>query len=399
MNNLIKYLMPAIGLGFAMCSCGGDESHLPPGMSIPVITMGDPVPYEFEKSRTEIPYISDLVLIYGGGHMRKPYHWSQNRLSSYLSYTDKEGKEHWFFDGLLMLEFADYGTDSNNVTFITGYKDASGQYLPSATKEDWQSLIDYFFVENTGIDAMDKQVAAISQRIGAPKHKRQVVISLPEPIQHKNCYNTSSTTVYWGELNGKQLDFSKSQDRLDALKWFIDQIREKFSKGNFKNVELAGFYWTAENSISTSGLLPHISDYVSQLNYLFTWIPYFKSSGFDKWKSYKFHNAYLQPNYFFNESVPVTRLDEAFADADKYDMGMEMEFDGNVLSSLNSKKAYRLRDYMSAFKRHDVWQKRRIAYYQCNTTVRDLQLSRNAEDQKLYHEFCTFVISRPTRRD
>lgn len=76
-------------------------------------------------------------------------------------------------------------------------------------------------------------------------------------------------------------------------------------------------------------------------------------------------------------------------------MHMELEFDDNALNSRG--KAYRLKNYMSAFKKHGIWEKKRLAYYQGSASLLALKKSGNAADTQLYHEFCKFVISRPIR--
>lgn len=48
-------------------------------------------------------------------------------------------------------------------------------------------------------------------------------------------------------------------------------------------------------------------------------------------------------------------------------MHMELEFDDNALNSRG--KAYRLKNYMSAFKKHGIWEKKRLAYYQGSASL------------------------------
>ena len=51
-------------------------------------------------------------------------------------------------------------------------------------------------------------------------------------------------------------------------------------------------------------------------------------------------------------------------------MQLELEFDDNALNSRGM--AYRLRNYMSAFRRHGVWSDKRLAYYQGTQSLRML---------------------------
>lgn len=353
---------------------------------------------------------SDLVLIYGGGHHRNPYSWGYDRMRWYTSYADKDGKRHWLFDGFLLLEFMDPATDAggggmgSGKTFITGYK-YNGEYMPSATKTEWQNLIDYYFATGTGIDAIEQAIATDAATIGQPKSKRKIVIGVPEPIKYLKAeaytdYGTGGSD-YWGSLDGKKMNFLNDTDRIAAVKWFVDQCSEAFNKKNYKYVELGGFYWVAEKTTHTSTILPKIATYIKSLNYTFNWIPYYTAEGWDKWKSWGFTNAYLQPNYFFNTSIEYDRLTEACKSIIAKDMDMEIEFDGNALAGNgpNSNQGYRLRNYMKACKESGIWSTRHLAYYQGAWAVLWLGQSSNEENKQLYYDFCEFVSTRPTRED
>lgn len=345
--------------------------------------------YEWEKNRSDLLASTDMVLLYGGGHHRSPYTWDKNRVSSYVKYVDTEDKAHWLFDSFLFLEIMDTGTGGANKMFAKGYN------LESANQEDWTKLIDYYFQSETGIGAIDAAIKEASSTLGTPKQKRQIVISIPEPIVYQHPEQASSSTKYWGKIENKTLDFSDSNDRIKACKWYIDQVRAKFNEKKYQHVELAGFYWLAEKATDTRGILNAVAIYLNKLKYSFNWIPYYGADGYNQWKSFGFNYAYFQPNYFFNESVPESRLQDACQKALDYDMHMELEFDDNALSSRG--RAYRLRNYMRIFKQYGIWEKKRLAYYQGSASMLALKNSGNAADRKLYHDFCEFVISRPLR--
>lgn len=341
---------------------------------------------------------SDMVLIYGGSHHRTPLKWSGSYLKDYVIYTDKSGVKHWLFDGFLCLEFMYVGVPSGDKTFITGYK-YNGVALPSATKVEWQALIDYYFEVDGGLNAIEKAVSLAADEIGeAPKTKIKVVIGVPEPITNERYADASSSTIYWGKIGRTDMDFSSTADRLSACKWYVDEISTRFKESNFKYIDLVGFYWVAEKATQTRDLMSKLSDYLHTKDLTFNWIPYFNADGYAEWKSYGFDVAYLQPNYFFNE-VPDSRLDDACDNARRNGMGMEIEFDGNALegNGANSGKGYKLRNYMDAFKRHGVWEKSPIAYYQGSWALKWLKNSSVAANNDLYHDFCEFVITRPYR--
>lgn len=346
--------------------------------------------YDWEEARTILLTSTDMVLMYGGGHHRSPYTWGVDRVVDYITYTDTEQNRHWLFDSFLFLEIFDAGRpDGANKKFANGYT-YNNQPLESANKGDWEMLIDYYFDENSGIGALESTLAQAVATMGEPAYKRQVVMSIPEPVVWQTTAQLS--TVYWGEIDERKLDFSNSNDRIAACKWFIDAVRKKFDEKDYRYVELAGFYWLAEKATDTAGILNTVADYLDKLHYSFNWIPYFNAAGWDRWQSLGFSEAWLQPNYFFNEAVPKSRLEEACDMALAKGMDMEIEFDDNAKWG----RAYRLRDYMDVFKSRRIWAEKRLAYYQGGESLRSLK-NGSAADRELYHEFCNFVVSRPIR--
>ena len=69
---------------------------------------------------------------------------------------------------------------------------------------------------------------------------------LPDPIIHRHYIDTTTTTTYWGELGGRRLDFNSNEDRVAACRWYIDQVRARGAQGDYKYIDLAGFYWIRE---------------------------------------------------------------------------------------------------------------------------------------------------------
>jgi hypothetical protein len=328
--------------------------------------------YQWEKDRTTLLDYHDMVLLYGGGSHRV-HLWGTDYLAPYVTCVDKNNVEHWFFDSFLFLEIY----NGNSSQFAAGYG------RPAATQQDWKNLVDYYFQSKTALGGLEKTIAAAIERIGAPKTKRRVVIGIPEPIQGQ---------TNWGSVkDGVMLNFSKDADRITACKWYIDYVRSKFKELNYKNIELAGFYWIAEQATQTKTILNSLATYLNSLKYTFNWIPYYNAAGYSEWKSFGFNYAYLQPNYFFSESTPDSRLDSACSLANANSMDMEMEFDNRVFSGWG----YRLTNYMNAFKKYGIWSKRRLAYYQGDATVYYMSKSTTDDDKQLYQDFCNFIIERP----
>ncbi len=315
----------------------------------------------------------DMVLLYGGGAHRE-YVWDVAHAAPYVSYVNRSGAEKWMFDAFLLLEIH----DGSGCTFATGYT------KNPATQDDWKKLADHFLQKDLCVGALDLAVEAAKRRIGNPPTKRKVVIGLPEPMKgQKN----------WGKVSGKELDLALDDDRIDACKWYIDYVRNKFKRMKYKNIELVGFYWIAEEATNTRTIIHSVGDYLNKCKLSFNWIPWFRSDGFDEWKALGFNYSYLQPNYFFDDKIPYSRLNEACELAKEYDLDMEMEFDERILSGWG----YRLDDYMKAFKENGCWQTKRLAYYQGSLGLYELYRSQKDEDKALYHRFCEFVVNHPVK--
>ena len=331
--------------------------------------------YDKEKKRYRLLENKDMVLLYSGGSHRN-YKWDEELVEPYVTYKDRSGKEHWMFDSFLFLEIH----NGSGKSFATGYTP-----IP-ANQQDWKNLVDHYFQSKYCLGALNKSIDNAKERIGSPKEKRKVVIGIPEPIK---------TQRDWGSLsNGAMLDFSISSNRVSACKWYIDYTRQKFSELNYENIELAGFYWIAEEATNTRAILKELSSYLNDLKYSFVWIPYNNSDGAFDWKQLTFNYAYYQPNYFFNDARPISYLNKACEDANKYGMDMEIEFDDRALTR-SGNWGYRLENYMNAFREYGIWKSRRIAYYQGGTTLYKLSKSTDYDDNLLYHKFSKFVTDRP----
>lgn len=202
-------------------------------------------------------------------------------------------------------------------------------------KEDWQKYIDIQFEKNSNMDALEAAVAETKSALNLPDYKAGVFLSIFYPV-------TSQTA--FGEINGKNLDFSNIEDRKIAVKWFIDEQLRMFKEKGYENLYIEGFYWfTEEISYDDKGLLDLIkysTDYVRSLEYITTWIPYYQASGYNEWSKLGFDLACYQPNFAFNKSVPDQRLFDAAEAAKLLGMCIELEIGGSSAEDVDRLKKY-----------------------------------------------------------
>lgn len=325
--------------------------------------------------------IVDLALIYHGGVHRAQYKWDKELFEPYVSYTNKQNKEKWLYDGFLFLEFKD-GKGRN---YAPGYDKLN------ARKSEWIWLLDRHFEKTTAFNALNDLIAEKKKAIGSPSFKKhKIVMGLPSAI-HKQ--------TDWGELDGKSLDFNIKEDRLAAIKWYIDEFMSRFENEKLKNLQFSGFYWVDEDDRDGKGITNEVGDYVRSKGLKFYWIPYWNASGNTKWREMGFDFAWQQPNHFFNAKIPDTRLQEACDLANNAQMGMEMEFDESALANAKDSKRNRFIAYVDAFKRNGVFDQSSIAYYQGSAAFYKLIKSEDSRDKELYHMLADLISKRKEKKE
>ena len=372
--------------------------------------------YWWERGRYPIPTFADMALCYGGHEARNPQTWTKERFEKTVLYTDKNGQDHWFFDSMLMLEIWD---DMYAVTYSVANDGKN-----SSRKSHWEDLLDYWFADDaTGFQALDDCIAEAASRIGTPPTPRYIVFSLPDPVYFENYADAVSgvntNTVYWGSIDGVQMDFKKMDHRLKAYQWYIDQIRERFAQEDYRYVQLLGFYILSETLTMKGGwryeykqheeLIPLVADYCHDVNEGLYWIPYSVSdtdAGHNKalknWKSFGFDLTILQPNYYWDDKSWAVTCDYI----NKYDMGMEFEFEGShggYTSILGDSEAAiyrkeRFREYMENARKYNIYGRKPIVLYTGTNALYELAVSKKASDKELYHEFGEFIIDSPLKK-
>ncbi len=201
-----------------------------------------------------------------------------------------------------------------------------------------------------------------------------------------------STIKDFGEVNGKHLDFSKKEDRLAATKWMVAEQEKMFKAQNYKNLELAGFYWfTEEISFSdteVTSLIKGTTDYVKSLGYINTWIPYHQAVGYDLWEELGFDLACYQPGYAFNYSIGKERVYETAAEAKKLGMSVEME-----AKSIDPIDVTRMKEYFAVSKETGIMEDAIHMYYQSGMpgVFYDAYQSKDPYAHSLYDDLHKFI--------
>ena len=327
------------------------------------------------KSKSETPPVSDMVLIYHGASQRLA--WTSEQLKPYL-YRENSGKVEWLFDGFLFLEIFDS---------IEKYEYDPGFKYKTAGKEQWEWLLNRYFGQQKGPDALDALLDSLSQKGIKPVRQRQVVLSIPCPV---------AGFTEWGELDGKKLNFKKPGDQLQAARWFIDLALKKWKEKKYKHIQLKGFYWVHEAADQSDEAILSVKKYLETKNYQLLWIPYWDAKGKGEWEKLGFDFAWQQPNYFFTTTIPKQRLNDACAFAAKHQMGLEMEFDERVAIPEFRNRFY---DYVNSFTENNVWKRSPVAYYEGGGAWLQMTRSNDPEMKKMVDVLGNIIVERQIRAD
>lgn len=317
--------------------------------------------------------IRDLALIYQGGVQRMD--WTPDQFIPYVTHTFADGKKDWLFDGFLFLEF----------TNGKGYNYAYGYDKKQARKTEWEWLLNRVFEKGKALDALDKCISKEKKNIGNPGFKHKIILGLAVPLPKQKD---------WGEIDSDTLDFNFQEDQVKAARWYIDQLIARFSKAEYDNLELAGFYWVDEDIATSKDLPKYVSRYIHSKNKDFVWIPYWKAKGFDMWRELGFDIAYQQPNHFFDKAIPDSRLDEACKVALQHNMAMEFEFDSRASFAGKDSFYNRLLAYIVSFENNGVFDRSAIAYYTGSRGMLDMYKSAAPEDAMIMDRLARHIVDR-----
>ncbi len=384
--------------------------------------------YPWEQARNGIPSFADLTLVTLGWHNYNPPKWTRERFASHVSYDG-----HWLFDAFLCIDGWD---PSRNLSFSL----TDSRY--SAVKDSWQDLLDAWLGTDGALIQLDAAVADAATRLGNPPAPRYVVMSLPDPIRYQYFHDKNSSTTYWGEVNGKQLDFSKTADQVTAYHWYMDQCRKLFRERRFRHLELAGFYILSEElpldpaffraagqSFSSADtwnwehknweiLVPQAVNYAHSCKEGMWWIPYHLAPGYKAWKSLGFDAIFMQPNYYWDHdsvSHPLSRTQTAIK---QYRLGMELEFEYSLVASVmadgrsgpdgsGSPTFYaadvpllrsRVREYMQMYRDSGMYGQQPLAVYSGTDAWHQLASSTDEGDRAMLRDLCNFILDSPLKK-
>lgn len=416
-----------LGVSAAVSGSGYTESPVTWLDDITISGNPEPAIYSWESSRSGVPSFADISLVTLGRHNANPPVWTKERFASHVLYTDESSVSHWLFDAFLCIDTYDSQRGlSFNITNSSH----------SATKASWEDLLNDWLGNDGALHKLDEAISDAAATLGSPPAQRYVVMALPDPIMFEDFADKSSSTVYWGDLDGTELDFSRVEDQKAAYKWYMDRCRRKFNAAGFTNIELAGFYVLSEelhlpasfyqsHGASYSGsdtwnsqykrweqLVPYAAEYAHSLNEGLWWIPYRFAPGYAVWNHLGFDRAFMQPNRYWDHDESQHPLDATVSVLQSHNMGIELEFEYSAVASVMSDGRYgpddegnpvfyssdvptlqeRVREYMDAYRQSGLYGVLPVAVYSGTDAMHQLASSGDDTDRQLYHDICQFII-------
>lgn len=334
-------------VSFSSCS-SEDKKIIDPEPEIP-IPKPDPKPSFNVPTATGI---SDLALIYHGNDKRAD--WNTKDLQPFIYRVNEEGLFEWQFDGLLFLEI--FAT-LNGIDYNIG---CEVPWSEKPTKSVWDWLLDVNFAEGRGVKAAEQILDSLARDGYVAPYKRQVVFSIPNPVYGKSNF---------GIIDGKVLDFNKTEDRITGALWFVEQTLNRWEESEFQHLNLEGFYWlheTIDYENEDDKVIQAVQKELKKKGFPLVWIPYNWADGTENssWPEIGFDIAYQQPNYFFprNDGTypELWILERAINHAKDIGMFLELEFDENIR---DPQIMERLHTYIDKFEEGEVWDNMPVAYY------------------------------------
>lgn len=230
---------------------------------------------------------------------------------------------------------------------------------PGATGEDWQAYRDSLIAPSGVFQRLNDAL-----RAAYPGSRVDVAVMVP--------YLGPSTPEL--TIDGRRYVVSDSLGRRSLYEGWLRELSNETRKSAFSALRFVGGYWLNE------GLLPGDSAVIRSAveaaradSLRLLWIPSYHARGASDWRKFGFTDVWYQPNFFFDSSVPSSRLDSAADFASQHAMGLELEFDRRLLNSPNF--AERLAPYLRAVKEHPP---RSIAVYDGAGALLDLLSSRES---------------------
>lgn len=319
----------------------------------------------------------DLMLLYLGDSFCTRNHYTAADLLPYVAYLDRqhEGRPvDWFYDCYL---------------FLTIFGAPSGQkYDDGATNlADWRFYLDLLFDRDLNMHALDDAISRAAETLGPPPRKIPVMLMMPYMSPKQQNFGVIDDS-------GQSLDFSKPQDLIRCVNWFLDDTSRRFNEGQFKNLSLWGYYRMNEGmGKAEEESAKAVARVIHERKFGLHWIPWSGAESIDHWRDLGFDFAVLQPNYACNEDLYRPRDEQQLTDtadrARKYGLGIEIEVPYRTIYGSGDREG--LYDYLNhGLPAYEGYMSAVHGYYQTIVDIGRMYASDVPADNRLYRDLYMF---------
>jgi hypothetical protein len=178
-----------------------------------------------------------------------------------------------------------------------------------ADQNTWQKWLDELYTSGRNLDAL----------YNAASGPVDVWVSLPYPRRGQS---------YFGEINGRTLDFADNEDRFVALNWWVDTFLQRWQESVQLHDKLVfrGFVWLREVILPEEDgeLVTRVNQEIHDRNRLTFWLPNYGSYSFWEWRQFGFDVAAVNPNFYGAGPYGREWVEWTGVGARTYNMGIQI---------------------------------------------------------------------------
>ncbi|MDQ0207865.1 DUF4855 domain-containing protein [Alkalicoccobacillus murimartini] len=239
--------------------------------------------------------------------------------------------------------------------------------------EDWTKYLDFLFEKGANLHALNSLNSVSTTPL-------DIWIGLPYPLSGDQSFGTAES--------GRDLSFTLTADRLQALTWWYQKVLSQWQLSGFTQLKLQGFYWVKEVlSDNDEELIQQINTIIHSDGYKTMWLPNYGGFGAMKpWKGdhLKFDVTAVNTNYYGNTMMGTEWINHACMFSNVFGCGIQINIGKGWTFS-----RYHVYDFLNLGlpTRNNYMNDRLLVFSFYNLTFKEFAESTPAEYQQLRHFF------------